>query len=285
MKRTLLIIGAVLCTTSLSAQTQIGNSDMEQWEPVNGGNEPVNWNSFLSASGTWSSFAGDQCEESSDVRPGSAGTSSARIWVRDAGLAYANGNLTVGQINMGSTSPSGSENYNISRTADADLSESLTVTPDSVVFWVKYNATNATDSARMKATLHDNFDYRDPEDGTSASHVVATAVLNYAPTGGWVRMSVPFDYSGPASGNTHILITFTTNKTPGAGTVSPADEVFIDDVELIYNQNSLDEESLENVIAIYNSSTNILNVSSELGYDGQYAIYNQAGQLIQEGSL
>lgn len=217
------------------SQTQIGNSDMENWETVSGSDqEPVNWNSFLTAQGQFNNFAANQIAQDPDVRPGSTGTSSARIWARDAGFGItANGNMTLGRINMGAISANDPNNYNISLTADPDFSETNSDMPDSIVFWAKFNANNGSEEARMKATLHTNNDYRDPEDATSSTWVVATAVHNFAPTNGWVRFSIPFDYSGPASGNTHILVTFTTNKTPGGG--DPNDEVFVDDVELIYN--------------------------------------------------
>ncbi len=235
MKKNLLFVVSILSAGALFAQGQIGNSDMEQWENVAGSDqEPVNWNSFLTASGSFNWAADNQVESSSDIRPGSSGSLSARIWSRDAGFGVtAQGNLTVGQVNMGSASASNSANHNISRTADSDFSETLTDMPDSLVAWVKYNANNSGSQARVKATLHDDYDYRDPEDATSATHVVATAELNYSPTNGWVRISIPFNYSGPASGNTHILITFASNSVPGGGDVN--DEVFIDDIELIYN--------------------------------------------------
>lgn len=219
--------------SNVSAQTQIGNSDMEMWESVSSDFEPVNWNSFLSAQGSLTGFAANQIEESSDIRPGSTGTKSARIWTRDAGFnVKANGNVTLGRINMGSITPSSSDNHNVSLTADPLFSEALTDTPDSIVFWVKYNAADGTSEARMKATLHDDYDYTDPETGTSADHVVATAVLNYSPTA-WTRVAVAFDYSGPATTNTYILVTFASNAIPGGGDVD--DEVYIDDIELIYN--------------------------------------------------
>lgn len=234
MKRILLLSLSAVLAGSVSAQGQIGNSDMENWESVSSAFEPVNWNSFLSAQGSLTSFAANQIEESSNVRPGSTGSKSARIWTRDAGFnVKANGNMTCGRINMGSITPSSTDNHNVSLTADPDFSEALTDTPDSIVFWVEYNAGSGSSEARMKATLHDDFDYTDPETGTSGDHIVAIAELNYSPTSGWVRMSVPFDYVGPATTNTFILVTFATNAVPGGGDVD--DEVFIDDIELIYN--------------------------------------------------
>jgi hypothetical protein len=234
MKRILLLSLSAALAGSVSAQGQIGNSDMENWETVATDSEPVNWNSFLSAQGSLTSFAANQILESGNVRPGTSGTKSARIWTRDAGFnVKANGNMTCGRINMGSITASSPDNHNISLTADPLFSEALTDTPDSIVFWVEYNAANSASEARMKATLHDDFDYTDPETGTSADHVVATAELNYSPTNGWVRMAVAFDYSGPASTNTYILVTFASNAIPGGGDVD--DEVFVDDIELIYN--------------------------------------------------
>lgn len=216
------------------AQTQIGNSDFESWENVSGGQEPVNWNSFLTASGFYSSFAADQCVSSTDIRPCSPGAKSCKINSRDAGFAIANGNVTLGQVNMGSATPTNSANYNSSITSDGNFSEAITDSPDSIVFWVKFIPNGHNQNARMKATLHDAYNYKDPEDATSSSHVVATAELNYTKTNGaWVRKSVPFTYSGPASTVEYILVTFTTNETPGGGAAN--DLVYVDDVELIYN--------------------------------------------------
>ncbi|MCH2223840.1 MAG: T9SS type A sorting domain-containing protein [Crocinitomicaceae bacterium] len=234
MKR-ILLFTACLFAGSAYCQGQIGNSDLEMWESVSGGgSEPVNWNSFLTATGTWSTFAQDQIEENTtNVRVGSPGSSCARIWSNNILGTIANGNMTLGKINMGSTTPTDALNYNFSATSDSEFSESLTDTPDSLVFWAQFNPVSGSDFGRVKATLHTNDDYRDPEDAASQAYVVATAEENFASTNAqWKRFAIAFDYSGPASANTHILITFTTNMTPGGG--SGGDELYIDDIELIY---------------------------------------------------
>jgi len=240
MKKTLLIAFSLTSIFSFG-QGQIGNSDMESWEAVAGSEEPNNWNSFLTASGGFATFASNQIEQSPDVRPGSAGSKSCKIWSKSTFGVIANGNVTLGQINMGSTTPSNASNHNKSITSNSLHSETLTDSPDSIVFWTKFTPVSGSGNARMKATLHDSFDYQDPEDAASATHVVATAIMNYPNTNGsWVRFAVPFDYSGPVSVNTHILVTFTTNETPGGG--SGNDEVLIDDVELIYNPIDVDSD-------------------------------------------
>ena len=284
MKRILLLSFTAMLAGNVSAQGQIANSDMELWESVSSDFEPVNWNSFLSAQGSLTSFAANQIEQSDSIRPGSTGTSSARIWTRDAGFnVKANGNMTVGRINMGSITASSPDNHNISLTADPEYSEALTDTPDSIVFWVKYNAGSSSSEARMKATLHDDYDYTDPETGASADHVVATAELNYSPTSGWERKAVAFDYSGPASTNTFILVTFASNATPGGGDVG--DEVYVDDIELIYNSNSTNEIDKNNFSVGMDNVANVINIFSNTNVDGQYEIYNAGGQKVQSGEL
>lgn len=296
MKRVLLI-ALISSGVSLSfAQQQIGNSGFETWEAVSSGEEPVNWNSFKTASGTWNSVSSVQVEQSTIVRPGSAGTKSCRIWATSTtipfvGTVIANGNVTLGKINMGSTTPdTPNSNYNSTITADPNFSEALTDTPDSLVFWAKYTPNGGSGNARVKATLHDNFDYHDPEGtGGSASHVVAVALLNYPTTAGnWKRFSIPFDYSvaTAAGAHTHILITFTTNETPGVG--NGDDEVLIDDVELIYNPatsgiSTIDKND-EIIVGMDNSTDNII-ISSAKDLNGSYKVYNTLGQEVQNGAI
>ena len=283
MKKTLLIAFSLTSIFSFG-QGQIGNSDMESWEAVAGSEEPNNWNSFLTASGGFATFASNQIEQSPDVRPGSAGSKSCKIWSKSTFGVIANGNVTLGQINMGSTTPSNASNHNKSITSNSLHSETLTDSPDSIVFWTKFTPVSGSGNARMKATLHDSFDYQDPEDAASATHVVATAIMNYPNTNGsWVRFAVPFDYSGPVSVNTHILVTFTTNETPGGG--SGNDEVLIDDVELIYNANSVDDVSMSNTNVFVNNETNQISINSGTNLTGEYSLYNTNGQKIQSGAI
>lgn len=242
MKKIFTLLSVCSLSITLNAQ-QIQNGGFENWETVSGGSEPTNWNGFLTADGSLSGFAANQSEESPDVRPGSAGVKSVRIWSRNAGFGIvANGNLTTGRIQMGSTTASSPNNYNRSVVSEADFHQTLTQSPDSIVFWVKFNPAsgNSTDLARFRATLHDNHDCRDPYDAGSLPHINASASLDYSNTNGqWVRKSIPFDYStGTATSHDYILISASTNGIPGGGSID--DEVFIDDIQLIYNPVAVD---------------------------------------------
>lgn len=237
MKKTLLLITALAGTISGFAQTQIGNGSLESWDNVGGATEePTNWNSFKNGSGGLVSFFGSTTiARSSAVRPGT-GAYCARIWSKSVLGVIANGNMTLGRINMGSSSATDPDNYNYSITSNALYSEPLTDAPDSLVFWVKYTNGNAASTARVSAVLHDTYDYKDGYnvDAASAPHKVAEIAYNYPSTGGqWVRKSIPWNYTGPATTHTYVLITFATNSTPGGGNNN--DEVLIDDIELIYN--------------------------------------------------
>lgn len=237
MKRSLLLITGMVSIFNCISQQQIGNSDFEAWESSTSElHEPINWNSFKTATGGWASFAGQQMDWSTDVRPGSTGFKSAKIWSRDAGFGVvANGNITLGRIEMGSTTASSSSNYNYSSTGDVNFSESFTSTPDSIVFWVKYSPVVAgTNEARGSIVLHNNTNnYKDPND-VAGANTVASAILNFSTTNGlWVRKSIPFTYVGTPGSVAFILATFTTNKIPGGGTAN--DELLIDDIQLIYN--------------------------------------------------
>lgn len=263
---------------------QIQNSDMELWENVGQATEePTNWNSFKSAQGSFTAFASQQVQRSTAIRSGATGQYCARIWSKSTLNIVANGNLTLGRINMGSTTANDPNNYNISLTADVNFSEALTSSPDSLVFWAKFTSANANDSARVHAILHDNYDLRDPIDANSVSHIVATAERNYGKTNGsWTRISVPFNYvvGSPAPTPAYILVTFTTNKTPGGG--SNNDEVLLDDIELIYNNTtSLNSNEKETAFTAFYSSQNGLIINGNVQ---EISVVSAEGKIERKGS-
>lgn len=282
MIRKITLINFLFTGFSFFAQQQIGNSDMELWDNVGQANEePANWNSFKTAQGSFTAFASQQVQRSTAIRSGANGQYCARVWSKSTLNIVANGNLTLGRINMGSTTASDPNNYNFSLIADANFSEALTSSPDSLVFWVKYTAANANDSARVHAILHDDFELRDPIDANSVSHIVATAERNYGKTNGsWIRISVPFNYvvGSPAPTPAYILVTFTTNKTPGGG--SNNDEVLVDDIELIYNNTSGIAEKSQSLL---NANYDVYSGLEIIGDETTLTIIDSRGVIIKNG--
>lgn len=245
-----------------AAEKQIPNSGFEVW--MNEGEtvaEPVGWHSFKTAGGDLSTMGGDQLHESSDVRPGSLGSRSAKINSKQILGIPANGNLTTGRINMGSmTAADITGNYNFTDLTDPAHALPFTTVPDSLTFWVKFMMTDklyqstglfqgyyVTDSSDMYAaltvTIHDgDTSYQDPNVDSlkqgMETHVVAKAQQLFPDTKGeWVRYSVPFE-PGMSDRPEYILVSLTTNINPGMGpasTATKADTIWLDDMLMIYN--------------------------------------------------
>ncbi len=268
----------VLSAQPISANYAITNGGFEgNWT----NNEPTGWHSFASATGDYASFVTGntgQFQQSTDKRPGSTGSYSAQIQSKVTLSVKANGNCTNGRINAGSMSATdASGNYAFSDPSQSGYNTPFVGQPDSLVFWAKYvpgggSYEDASNKARAHATLITNSRYQDPETGDYSAVKIAEATSDYSATSslGWQRISVPFVYTSvnPAQ-MAYMLITFTTNKTPGGGnsTKKSPDNVYIDDAELIYNyrltQLTIDGEA----ISFSNSQA-----TTEKMYSNEYAV-------------
>lgn len=237
-----LIIAFLFTSNLIFAQYQLTNSGFENWESVSqsnkSGQEPIQWNSFITMqtkSALFNSARANKIEASTDVRPGTNGSKSAKIWSTSVVGVVANGNLTTGRIYGGSmTASDASGNYNFSDpSSDAAYKHAFAGKPDSIATWMKFVPSSTSEQARISAIIHENSRYQDPE-ATTYSNVVAKAQTNFYPTSdkGWQRISVPFVYEGNKT-PAYILVSYTTNKTPGKGT--SGDALYIDDAEMIYN--------------------------------------------------
>ena len=220
-------------------------------------NEPQGWHSFGTATGLMAGFVTDntyQFVPSTDVRPGSNGSQSALVSSNMLFGVKANGNCTNGQINAGSmTADDALNNYNFSDPENEGYNTPLNGCPDSIVFWAKYlpakrELANDSNKARINAVITTAARYQDPESGSFADAKIGAAALNYSAVEGfgWQRLAVPFVYEAAKAdaAPAYILTTFSTNQVPGGGTsystgtltkVNVLDSVYLDDVELIYN--------------------------------------------------
>lgn len=224
--------------------TQFSNRGFENWANFgsnNNTNEPVHWHSSKSASGTFSGFLSQQIEPSSIVRPGSSGSKSVRMWPVSVMGVTANGNLTNGRMNAGSMSATGSGNYNYTQRSDERFNTPIATVPDSLTVWVCFRSASADQQGEARAVIHGDADFKFVSNGTMtpADQLVASASQYFTRTataGGnytWRRLSIPFTPNGPCNDPHYILFTITTNKVPGEGGTS--DDMFVDDILLIYN--------------------------------------------------
>ena len=246
MKKNLLLICLSLLWFQTMAQygTQFENRGFESWANFGTNNntiEPVHWHSTKSATGTFTGFLSQQIEPSTQVRPGSKGTKSARIWPVSVVGVTANGNLTNGRMNAGSMSATGSGNYNYTQRADERFNTPINTIPDSITLWVCFRCADPEQKAEARAIIHGDFDFQIIANGTVSPNdqQVAYARMQFLRTsmaGGnyyWRRISIPFVQYGSCDDPRYILFTLTTNQNPGQGGTN--DDLFVDDVLLIYN--------------------------------------------------
>lgn len=247
LRRIILSVVFPAMTFTAAAQYQLPNPGFEgTWNSVTQnkvtGTEPTGWHSFVTMetkSSTYESARSNKIQVSSDVRPGSAGVQSAKIWSNSITVIFwtivANGNLTTGRIYGGSTTATeASGNYNFSDPTATGYNQTFTGKPDSLVSWVKFVPKNTAEQARISAIIHESSRYQDPE-AKSYTNVVAKAQRDYNATSdkGWQRQAIPFAYESGSKTPAYILLSYTTNKTPGEGDAN--DAVYIDDIEMVYN--------------------------------------------------
>ncbi len=249
--------------------------------------EPAGWHSFNTATGDFVSFVQNttQFTRSTDKRPGSAGTQSAMIQTKIVVGNKANGNCTNGQINAGSmTATDASGNYNFSDPGNNGFNTPFTGNPDSLVFWAKYlpadkNPSNTENKARAHAVITTNARYQDPEAVSYASVKIADAAIDYtAGNMDWQRIAVPFNYTSldPKTA-AYVLVTFSSNYTPGGGSSYSTgglfnkktylDSVYLDDVEMIYNHGLTSLTMNGNAIEFANGQAGLTEVYSDTDYD------------------
>lgn len=230
--------------TARSQVYQLPNGDFEKWT-CSKQEEPDNWNTFSSAQCDLSFPASLGCgtvrsvrhERSRDVRPGTAGSFSCKIYATKAFNHIANGSVTTGRIRVGSTDINSHENFVITLRDKSDFNQIFSGKPDSIRFWVKFQCPSSVQEARMNAIIHDDYDFKDSHilNEELLNHIVGIASLDFnRENQEWEQYSVPFNYNYPANNPAYILVTFSTNKEPGKGSVN--DILFIDDIELLYNE-------------------------------------------------
>ena len=221
----------MLCSTSVIAQ-QLQNNSFEQWSRVEDTKEPVGWNTIMT---------GDLCRFCSMVASQRAfpdykefvhGKQSVRIESRSilGGIIF-NGSLTTGRIVVpGASAAAG---YNQTRTRETGFHQKISVTPDSLVFWAKYNITDRSDSALVAFLVHGDMELQVPVPANQKKSVVAEIRKTFQTNGKWQRISIPFSLKNTQVDPEYILATFSSSFAAGKGNGDA--KLWVDKVELVYN--------------------------------------------------
>lgn len=264
---TVLLILLILPFTLNAQVYQLPNPGFEIWDNnfADSDDEPTNWNGFPSGECTLSSYLCNQAlvtrhSRATDTHNGTG--YSCRIFSTSVIGTVANGNITTGRIHAGSISAANSANYNYTVTSNSDFNQPFHGQPDSIRFWAKTNLSSSSSQARMSAIIHDASDVRDPLISSDNSHIVGHAERNFIGSS-WQEYTVPFDYASyGGSTPAYILLTFTTNKTPGGG--NGGDELYIDDITMIYHAELSDLKS--GGVTVPGFAANVMEYNIELAY-------------------
>ena len=285
--------------------------------------EPNHWHSFTTATGMLANVVhlNKQIDESTDVRPDSEGKKSAKVTsaITIFGIA-ANGTMTTGQLQAAgftADSPYNCAFLDMSNEEKDDNGDPFYTTiaarPDAIKAWVKfipggekadYEIKKTSDdgmniiatgeyslNASVKAVITDGTRYQDPEDPTAEyKNVVGMAKQEIETKGGeWQEITVPFDYATYAANNAEtkaILVNFGTNATPGCASNNPEqpDQLYVDDVELVYNNDLTSLKYKGNDVAITADQdydgVGTINDNSETSLDDFVVETNGAGAYV-----
>lgn len=277
---TLTIILLIL-PLAMNAQTpvyQLPNPGFELWDGNGSDDEPTNWNGFPSSDCALSFPLSMGCslaqatrhERTNDAHSGNYSCKIFATVINSLGInTTANGNLTTGQIHIGSsTADDATANYNVTKCGTSGLNQPFNAKPDSISFWTKFSCPSTSQFARMSCIIHDNYDMHDPyTTDEQIGHIVGEAVKEYQQTSGsWVEYRIPFDYNHTATTPTYILLTFTTNKIAGEG--SSNDFLWIDDITMIYHAELSDLKS--GGVTVPGFNTNTLEYNVELAFGANF---------------
>lgn len=209
--------------------------------------EPDYWHSFMSASGNpalvYMAGYNPHTFISDSIRPGSTGQHSLMLTSVNMWIAIANGTVTTGRINTGSYSAANVANHSWLDLDSTDVDahgdpfyQYMNGRPDSLVAWVKFiqGTPNADHPyATISTAITDGTYYQEPNDTTYDNVVAQARNREIASNNGeWQRLAIPFTDLNTSKTGRAVLTTISTNADAGQGST---DTLYVDDIELVYN--------------------------------------------------
>ncbi|PLX11740.1 MAG: hypothetical protein C0598_07515 [Marinilabiliales bacterium] len=250
MKRSLLSLFIIVAfLMSALAQNRYENGGFEVWEDINVGEnlqEPVDWSSVKTSDNeSLNGVAPVIWEKSEDAH---SGNYSLYLYnVETLGLV-ATGAITNGRAHTELlldntfmyTDPDDSRWYSV-----------MNWRPDSVVGWYKCNPVGG-DFGTVKVALHKGVIHIPGDEDSFIG--LAYKELSSVEVSSWTRFSIPIEYFSDETPDYQLTI-----LTSGNGTTSiNGSEIWFDDLEFIYNNNSIDNKLAENMsVYSYDGKINI----------------------------
>jgi len=256
-----------------NAQQQIENPGFEEWEEIGYGPdimEPVNWSSLKTSDGgtTINNLAPVVWWKSTDAH---SGQHSVKLKNTVMLAINISGVLTNGRVHS-DFDPT--ESYIYTDVSDDQWNTTCNATPDSLVAWIKY-LPQGDDMGTIMAVLHSG-SAKIPDDQTE--NWIAIANFQVAQEyNDWTRISIPFIYMSSDMPEYILTVMYSGNGLqPEIGS-----ELYIDDMELIYNPVCTDEISINNLKIYYSGNMlRIYPVSDFISGKGQLSIFDLSGQKL-----
>jgi hypothetical protein len=213
------------------AQDQLDNAGFEEWEdlPNAEASEPLHWSSLKDSDDpTLAGFAPVVCFRTEDAYSGQYAVELRNI----QSLIVANGVVTNGRIHPDLVA---AKAYTYTDPENELYHQAFTSRPDSIVGWYKY-APVGEDTIQVKVSLHKGFGKQPDPDSLQNWIGVGDFRSTRNTDDKWVRFSAPFRYmSDEAPEFALVVITSGGKMAPTAGSIAK-----FDDLEMIYNQNSME---------------------------------------------
>lgn len=284
MKKIILSVAILIAiTTKVNAQQQLPNNGFESWTDA----LPTNYYDNKKGNST-AQLGPATASKSTDAHSGSF---SVLIETKDFVLAKINGNLTSGYVNAPSTNKADGyigthEHGNSNNVRRIDFTDR----PDSLVGWFKYTPANdADEKGKVTVVLHKGH-FHDPEtpvngnhDDLSANRIgTATFITENQTYSSWTRFSVPFNY---VSSDNPEYILFTTTSSNNQMTNKAGSKLWLDDIELIYNEVSVKTTPTDDFL-IFNKGNEVFVDFTDVNVAGvELSILDMAGKKVASSKL
>jgi hypothetical protein len=275
--RFILIISIIVSGINmLNAQSQFVNPSFEEWEEIGFGPnilEPVNWSSIKSTDNEdLNGRAPIVWDRSDDAHSGSH---SLHLYTVSIFGLMVTGAMTNGRIHA---TPNPDEGYTYTDPDHEQWHTRITSKPDSLVGWYKANPMPG-DYAKIKVVIHrDSIAVSEYQD-TTGYIGSGNLFLSHEPVTEWKRFSMPIHYYLDEDPE-FVLLTLASSKGTDA---LEGSELWLDDLELIYNNgDGIAEENAEN-LNIY-SANNQLHVLVTRENNDEYLlrVYDLSGKIRME---
>lgn len=278
MKCKILFIGLFLSLTLImnsNAQIQPENPGLEDWEDAGTVlDEPVNWSSIKTSDNPGINPAAPLVwGQSTDAHSGSY---SVKLFNVEIFSIVAAGTITNGIVHADFNPDSG---YVYTEPSDPRWNTPCNDRPDSIVAWVKYFP-EQNDVGRIRAIVHTG-DAQIPD--PTKTNWVGEAEINFTTEiNNWSRLSGHFNYYNNDTPDYLLIVMYSGN-----GTTPVKDSwVLIDDVELIYNPQGIEEQDLGKIdIYSQNNSVFINWESKNSTKNANVKILDISGRTVWTGNI